>query len=203
MANALSDIEDFLIIQFRNGDEQAFEHLFKLNYNQVVGFCDQFLNDHEQAKNLAQDAFVYLWMNREKVQSTNGIKSFLYTHAKSGCLNTIRHQKVISKYVDEHLQSREDQLNREILESFDFDSIEFSELEQILEQAISELPEKCQLVFRMSRLDGKKNKEIADELQISIKSVEANITRALKSLKKNLTEFLPVILVQLILYFLS
>ena len=203
MANALSDIKDFVIIQFRNGDEQAFEHLFKLNYNQLVGFCDQFLNDREQAKNLAQDAFVYLWMNRKGVRSINGIKSFLYTHAKSGCLNAIRHQKVVSRYSDQYLQARENQLNREILESFDFESIEFSELAQIIEQAIFELPEKCQLVFRMSRMEGKVNKEIADELQISIKSVEANITRALKSLKLNLSEFLPVVLVQLVLRFLS
>ena len=192
MVTAQPDLNDVLILQFNGGNELAFERIFKSNYNRIVGFCDQFLNDHDQSKSLAQDAFVNLWINRQKIQSLNGIKSFLYTHAKSSCLNFIRHQKVQEKYVDKHLQNKEDQLNREILESLDFDSLEFSELERMIHQTIADLPARCQLVFRMSRMDGKANKEIARELDISVKSVEANITRALKTFKQNLSEYFPV-----------
>jgi RNA polymerase sigma-70 factor (ECF subfamily) len=203
MVSSIVELDDFLVIQLRKGNESAFERIFKLNYNQIVGFCTQFVNDRDKAKSLAQDSFIYLWTNREKIETRSGIKSFLYTHAKSGCLNEIRHQKVVSKYADKHLQEKEDQINREVLESFDFDSLEFSELENIVEQAISDLPERCQLVFRMSRLEGKKNQEIADELRLSVKSVEANITRALKTLKVNIAEYLPAIVAQLVIHFIS
>jgi RNA polymerase sigma-70 factor (ECF subfamily) len=97
---------------------------------------------------------------------------------------------------------KEGELNREILDSFDFDQLELNELEKIINQSISELPEKCRLVFMLSRFEGKKNSEIAEELDISITAVEANMTRALKSLKVKLAEYLPAILVQLILNYI-
>ena len=97
------------------------------------------------------------------------------------------------------LQIAESELNREILESYHFDQLEFSELESMISLSISELPEKCRLVFQMSRVEGKKNSDIAAELEISEKSVEANITRALKTLRIRLADFLPAILVQVII----
>ena len=198
-----SELNDFFFLRFKNGDELAFEKIFKSNHNQIVGFCNQFITDWDKAKNLAQEAFINLWLNREKIETLNGIKAFLYTYAKSSCLNYIRHRKIISKYEDLHLQSKEDQLNREVLESFDFNSLEFIELEELIMRSISELPDQCRRVFMMSRFEGKKNKEIADDLNISVKSVEANITRALKTLKSDLAEYLPIILVQLIMQYLS
>ena len=161
------------------------------------------MNDRDRAQSLAQEAFIHLWLNREKIETLNGIRSFLYTYAKSSCLNDIRHRKIVSKYQDKHLQAKEEQLNIEVLESFDFQSLEFSELEALIKRSIDELPEKCRLVFLMSRMEGKKNKEIAEELDISVKSVEANITRALKTLKSNLSEYLPALLVQILLQHFS
>ncbi|HZL08797.1 MAG TPA: RNA polymerase sigma-70 factor [Prolixibacteraceae bacterium] len=197
------EINDFFLLRFKKGDELAFEKIFKSNYNQIVGFCNQFISDLDKAKCLTQEVFLNLWLNREKIETVNGIRAFLYTFAKSSCLNYIRHQKIISKYEDKHLQEKEDELNREVLESFDFNSLEFSELEGLIQQAIDDLPQKCRQVFIMSRLDGKMNKEISGELNISVKAVEANITRALKTLKSKLSEYLPVILVQLIIHHIS
>ena len=191
--------DDYFLCRFKEGDKTAFEKVFIAYFNCIVGFCQQFIRDKEQAKSLAQEAFVKLWINRVKIESVNGIHSFLYTSAKTECLNYIRHQKVISNYQDEQIQIKEKELNREILDSFDFDQLELTELEKMITQAISELPEKCRLVFMMSRMDEKKNSEIASELDISIKSVEANMTRALKTLKVKLAEYLPAILVQLII----
>lgn len=198
-----SDLNDFLFQQFKDGNESAFEQLFKANYNPVVGFCKQFISDHDKASSLAQEAFINLWMNRSKIQSPNGIKSFLYTFAKSSCLNFIRHKKVVSKYEDRHLQDQEARINAEVLDSFDFDALEFSEMEDLIYRAIGELPEKCRQVFMLSRFEGKKNKEIADELDISVKSVEANITRALKTLSVKLAEYLPAVLVEMIMHYMS
>lgn len=191
--------DDYFLLRFKEGDELAFEKVFKADYNRIVGFCQQFIGDKDKAKSLSQEAFVKLWLNRGKVESVNGIRSFLYTSAKTDCLNYIRHKKVINNYEDKQLQLKEGEINGEILESFDFNQLEFTELESLINQSISELPEKCRQVFMMSRLEGKKNSEIAIELDISVKSVEANVTRALKTLRIKLSEYLPLILVGLII----
>jgi RNA polymerase sigma-70 factor, ECF subfamily len=198
-----SELNDFFFLRFKNGDELAFEKIFKSNNSQIVGFCNQFIADWDKAKSLAQEAFINLWLNREKIETLNGIKAFLYTYAKSSCLNYIRHRKIISKYEDLQLQSKEDQLNREVLESFDFNSLEFIELEELIMRSINELPDQCRRVFMLSRFEGKMNREIAEDLNISVKSVEANMTRALKALRTDLADYLPVILVQLIMQYIS
>nr|WP_321450956.1 RNA polymerase sigma-70 factor [uncultured Carboxylicivirga sp.] len=203
MLGGTEDANEFVFIQLKDGNESAFEHVFKANYDSIVGFCYQFIFDHDKAASLAQEAFINLWINRNKIETFNGIKSFLYTYAKSSCLNFIRHQKVIKRYENQRLQQVERDINAEILDSFDFDSIEFTEMEELIYGAIDELPDKCKQVFMMSRFESKKNKEIAEELQISVKSVEANITRALKQLSIKLAEFLPAVLVQLIIRYLS
>lgn len=195
--------DEFFMSRFKSGDEKAFESVFNSDYNRIVGFCTQFTNDFERARNQAQEAFLNLWINREKIESLNGIRSFLYTYAKSSCLNYIRHKKVTGRYADSKLLETEDSLNREILESFDFHSLEFLELEDIIQKSVEELPPQCRQVFVLSRFEGKRNKEIADELGISVKSVEANITRAIKSLKANLSDYLPVVLVQVIMQYIS
>lgn len=197
------DFDDFFLLRFKSGDELAFEKIFKSNHDQIAGFCNQFVSDLDKAKSLTQEVFLNLWLNRQKIETLNGIKSFLYTYAKSGCLNYLRHQKVIRKYEVKHLQEKEEELNREVLESFDFNSLEFSEFEELIQKAINDLPEKCRQVFIMSRFDGKMNKEISEELNISLKAVEANMTRALKTLKSRLSEYLPAILVQLIMHHIS
>ncbi|MEI6137942.1 MAG: RNA polymerase sigma-70 factor [Mariniphaga sp.] len=188
-------MDDYFLLRFKEGHEPAFEKVFKTNYNRIVGFCNQFIGDRDKSQSLAQEAFIKLWLNREKVKSMNGIRSFLYTSAKTECLNYLRHQKVINNYKDRKLQFSESELNLEILESFDFDLLEFFELETMINQTINELPDKCRLVFTMSRIDCKKNCEIAEELDISVKSVEANITRALKTLRISLAEYLPTIFI--------
>ena len=197
------EMNDFFMLRFKNGDEKAFETIFKSDYNKIVGFCNQFVNDRERAKNQAQEAFINLWLNLEKIATFNGIRSFLYTYAKSACLNYIRHEKVVSKYSDKQLQQKENLLNREVLESFDFNSLEFSELEELILRSIDELPEKCRQVFVMSRFDGKTNREIAEELGISVKSVEANMNRALKALKSNFSDYLPLVLIEIIMQYVS
>ncbi len=186
---------------FKKGDEKAFERIFKLSYNRVTGFCNLFINDKDKAKSLSQEAFIHLWLNREKIDTINGIPAFLYTFAKSGCLNYIRHEKNVLKYKEKYLQETEGRLNQEILESTNFNQLEFTELQKIIQDTIQELPDQCRKVFLLRRIEGKKNREIADELGITVKAVEANMTRALKLLRKNLSAYLPAILVQIILNF--
>ena len=187
-------IKECLFFRFKNGDEKAFKFYFdKYNAN-IVGFCVQFLYDEDKAKSIAQEAFIKLWVNREKLVKENGIAAFLYTSAKSECLNLIRHNKVVSKYRDVKLQEYENKLNQEVLDALQFDPMHFSELELLIEKAISELPDRCREVFVKRRKEDKKVFEIAKELGISIKAVEANMTRATKELRLKLAHHAPLIL---------
>ena len=184
---------------FKRGNEVAFEYFFHKYYNSIVGFGVQFIYDEEEAKNIAQEAFINLWSNKNKIDLPTGIKSFLYTYTKSKCLNLIRSKKVKEKYKNETLNKREELLNQEVLDSLNFDSMDFSELEQIIYKSIENLPEKTKAIFLKKRFDNKKNQEIADELEISLKTVESHITKALKALREQLAPYFPTILISIIL----
>lgn len=194
-------LTDFRFLQFREGDRRAFEYYFKEYYNSIVGFGTQFIGDKDKARSVAQDAFIKLWENREKVQKINGIPSFLYRSVKTDCLNLIRHHKVVRKYKSRQLQERESNLHTEILNSLNFDSVTFSELENLIEKSIEELPDKCKQVFLKKRFENKKNKEIAQELGITIKAVEANITRATKFLKLRIANYVIITFFYAFLHF--
>ncbi len=193
MKKSLLKRED-LFYQFKNGDEKAFKFYFDKYLENIIGFCVQFLYDEDKAKSVAQEAFIKLWVNRGKLVKENGISAFLYTSAKSDCLNLIRHNKVVSKYKDVKLQEYEDKLNLEVLDALQFDPLHFSELELLIEKAINDLPIRCKEVFVKRRKEDKKVFEIAKELGISIKAVEANMTRATKELRLKLAHHIPLIL---------
>ena len=188
-------LNEFLFLRFKKGDEQAFEHIFKSLYNQLVGFCTQFVSNREDAKGIAQEAFVNLWLNRNKLEKPTGVSAFLYTGARSACLKHIRHKNVVKKYTESRLNEIEREIQFESLDNLDFDSLEYVELNELIQQSIKSLPDKCRMVFEKKRFEGKTNKEIAEEMGITVKSVEANMTRALKALKKGLAEYLPLFLI--------
>ena len=199
----LDDREELLFRLFKMGDQLAFERIFKANYNRIAGFCAQFIGEREYVPEIAQEAFVNLWLNREKIHTSNGIKAFLYTFAKTNCLNYIRHRKVMEKYHNRQLREKEELFNEEVLTSFDFGSLEFSELEQLIFESVNEMPEKCRVVFIKSRYEGKKNIEIAREMDITEKAVEADLTRALRTLKTKLSGYLPVSVLHLVIQHIS
>ena len=189
MAKVVDKNEYMQFLLLKNGDEKAFEFFFEHYYSSVVGFSIQFVYDVDKAKSIAQECFVNLWVQRHKIQKPEGIRSFLYTSAKSQCLNALRHQKVVNRYKEKMLDEKEANLNIEVLQGMDFDAATFSELEQLVKSTIEELPERCKKVFTLKRMHDKKNNEIAQELQISVKAVEANMTRAMKRLKIALADY--------------
>lgn len=187
--------EDFLkFLLFKKGNEAAFEYFFYKFHGHIVGFCVQFIHDENDAKGIAQEAFLNLWNQKEQIETVNGISSFLYTYAKSKCLNILRHRKVKAKYVDKTLNKKEENLHQEVLQSLQFDSLTFSELETLIFKSIEELPEKTKEIFKSKRFEKKKNQEIATEMNISIKTVEAHFSNAIKVLQQKLADYLPIFL---------
>ncbi|MEL1252350.1 RNA polymerase sigma-70 factor [Flavobacterium sp. DGU38] len=175
---------------FKKGEEAAFTYFYDNYFHRITSFCVQFIYDADEAENLAQEAFINLWQNRENIDSINGIQSFLYTYAKSKCLNFIRHNKVKDKFKNDLLNHKERELDIEVLNSIQFDTLEFTELERIINESINDLPPKTREVFIKKRFENKKNAEIAEEMQVTLKAVEAHMTKALKILKTKLSDYL-------------
>lgn len=191
--------ESLVFSQLKNGSEQAFTYFFERHYPALTGFCKQFVYDEEQARSIAQEAFVNLWLSKEKLDTPGGIPSFLYTAARSKCLNLIKHQQVVRKYENQKLAEQEQAINLEVLQAMNYDSLSLNELQESINRFIAELPPQTQTIFKMKRMEHKKNTEIAAELQISVKTVEAHMTRALSHLRQALSDYLPAVVVALIL----
>lgn len=165
------------------------EILFKTHFKGMVLFANRYVKDFEAAREIAQDSFVSLWEKRETIDNTKSVKSYLTTIVYNKSLNYLRDNK---------------KFNREILQAeylFPFISQEESdnpvisdELKNKIESAISELPEKCREVFRLNRFQDMKYQQIADFLQISVKTVEAQMSKALKHMRERLGEYLTILL---------
>lgn len=190
-------MEELQFRLFKQGNEKAFEFFFHKYYRLLSGFCQQFLHDKDKSESIAQEAYIHLWLHREAVEKLPGIRAFLYTSAKSKCLNLLKHEQYVRNYQDRELQRMERQLDLEILSAMEFDPTSLTELQELLEGFLSQLPQRTAEIFRLKRMADKKNAEIAQLLNISEKTVEAHMTRALSFLRLKLSDYLPALLLGL------
>ncbi len=171
-----------------NLDQRAFEQLFRSFFPSLVLFAQKFVPDQDTAKEIAHNVFINLWEKREKVDSSSSLKSYLFTSVHNRCLNYIRDQKKFDK----------DETRFQRLDSAAFsdgvDHLEEQELEQKIYDALQSLPEKCRQIFMLNRFEGLKYAEIAEKLGISVKTVETQMSKALKILKEKLIEYLTIII---------
>ena len=180
--------------ELKNISAEEFRSIFDQYYPMLFHLGKEYLQDEDEAKEVAQSTFVKLWEIRESLSNESNICNFLYTIAKNNCLNCLKRREVIAMHHD-RLKYLEMHFNYEALSRMDNNYLEFSELKEKIEIAISKLPENCRRVFYMSRFEDKTNKEIAAALNVTVKTVEAHMTKALKHLRKELKEYLPVLLV--------
>ncbi len=183
-----SDIEKNILQDIANGDVKAFEDLFKSFFPELSFYAVRFVEDPETAEEVVQDIFFNFWDNRKKLNITTSVKSYLYTTVRNTCLNLIKHKKVESKY-REHFSRKmqEDELNESMWANTD-------NLQDQINAAIEKLPTQRQKIFKMSRFDEMTYKEIAQKLDISVKTVENQMGSALKHLRKELKDFLPILI---------
>lgn len=181
------------VIQLFNKQlESAFEVVFNVFYPRLVYFAKEYV-PYSDAQNLVQDAFVAMWKKKPEFVNEAQLQSYLYTNVKNHCLMFLRHEKVKKQYEDNLALKKQNQLNAKALEHLDTSLVAFQEIENIIYQSLEKLPPKCLNVFELSRFEGKKNIEIANELNISIKAVEAQITKALKVLRISLKDYLLIV----------
>ena len=171
------------------GDEQAFELLYRRYYARLCAFANKFLFDPQSSEEVVQDIFLKLWENRKTLQDGSSGKSFLFQAVHNKSLNLLAHQKVAVKYSEmiKAVYSHP--------EEFDVhESLIAKELQKKILIVVNDLPPECRRIFMMSRSQGKKQLEIASELNISVKTVETQINRALKRLKIELSDYLTVLI---------
>ena len=175
-------------------DKPAFEQLFKSHFVHLCNFAQQYVSDMDSARDIVQKVFIRLWEQREQMDPNQSIRSYLFTSVKNRCLNHIRDQKKYrSSVLDVDIQ--------DIDIAFEEDQMAVEELQQKIDLALSKLPEKCRQVFEMSRFQHKKYQEIAEALDISKKTVEAHMSRALRSLREDLKDCMWVLILLLGNYF--
>jgi len=175
-------------------NKKVFKDIFNDYYQPLCHLSIYYLENKDEAKGVVQEAFIKLWEIRKELAPNSNIKNFLFTMVKNNCLNIIKRRQILLKHHDK-IRETELRYQHESLTRISDDYLEIKEMEGKIEAAIKNLPEHCREVFEMSRFNDMKNREIAEKLGISQKAVEAQMTKALKILRNELKDYLPLILI--------
>jgi RNA polymerase sigma-70 factor (ECF subfamily) len=186
--------EDELLQQLNQGEEIAFEFIFKKHFTGLCLFAEHFLKDTRAAEGIVEEYFCDLWENCKKTSITTSLRGYLYQSIYYRCLKHIRHQKVEQKYISSQQYYYTD---REILESASNDcpsvNLITQELEEKISLVIDALPSQCKKIFCMNRFENLTYTEIAKKLDISINTVKTQMTRALHKLREELKDYLFIL----------
>jgi RNA polymerase sigma-70 factor (ECF subfamily) len=167
-------------------DDEAFELLFKAHYKELHAYAGVMLRDADTAEEIVQGMFLKFWEKRDLLSVQTSIKAYLYKCVYNDSMNYLKHQKVKTKYHDFAAYT----MNNEHEPASS--RVELTELEIKLQEALNELPEACRTIFQMSRFEELKYREIAEQLDLSIKTVENQMGKALKILRLKLADFVTV-----------
>ncbi len=171
----------------QQGDEGAYEALFREWYPALVGFSRKFIHDPAESEELVQEMFCQLWDKRNSFNPTTSLKAYLYAAVRNRCFNYLEHRKVRQR----SQEAVAERITEQGRQSSPVQIMEEIETKTRIEQAVAELPNRCREVFELSRYEGLKYAEIAQKLEISPKTVEVQIGRALKHLREALRDLLP------------
>jgi len=170
-------LEDKCILEgLEKGEAKVFEYIFKKYFKLLVVYAKTYVEDIDLAQDITQDIFVKIYEKRESLSVYTSLKSYLYTSIRNKCFDYLKLEKIHRLHKETIKQT-----SSEIDE--DEDKISEIELQEKIAIAIGKLPEQNQLIFRLSRLEGKTNQEIADTLGLSKRTVETHISNALKKLR--------------------
>ncbi len=179
------EINSNLIVRIKEGDAKSFEVLFNTFYPPLCAYANKFVHDPAEAEEIAQDVFFRLWKSRMQLDEDDSVKGYLFTSVRNKCLHFLEHRKVKDKYAAilhyVYKQSDEPSVH---------ESLVASELEDDLDKALKQLPTQCRRVFELNRLEGLKYSEIATHLNISQKTVETQMSRALQKLRVQLKDYM-------------
>jgi RNA polymerase sigma-70 factor (family 1) len=177
-----------LIHGLRQSNELVFENLFRAYYDRLCNYANTIVKDTDEAEEMVQHTFLTLWENRESIAIHTSVKSYLYRAVHNGCLNKLKHNKVRQKHDDYYKTQAENVFENGAQELLG------NELEKQITEAINTLPPQCKTVFMLSRFENLTYAEIAEQLDISIKTVDKHMVKALKIMRGHLKDYLPILI---------
>ena len=170
-------------------NKEGFERLFRTYYQVLCNYVFTYLKESAASEEVVQELFFKLWQKRDQIEVNGAWKSYLFRAARNESLNILKHLDIRDKYKEINLEQRR------LQENTPGDQLESQEINDRVARAINQLPEQRQLIFRMSRFEDKRYREIAQELGISIKTVENQMSKALTYLRNELSDLLPALLI--------
>ncbi|MGQ7870940.1 RNA polymerase sigma-70 factor [Sunxiuqinia sp. sy24] len=182
-----------LLEGLKNDDEAAFKVLYDKYFSRLYYFILEFVPFEDLAENIVQDTFFTLWDKRHQLRDDSQLDAYLFTIAKNNCLYRLRSQRYRQKLFVNSYSIQELEMNVEVLSSLESSDYTFNEIERIIQQTLEDLPPQCRNVFTLSRFKSLKNREIAEELNISEKVVEKHISKGLKRFRLALKDYLPLV----------
>ncbi|MFH2142332.1 MAG: RNA polymerase sigma-70 factor [Bacteroidota bacterium] len=178
-------------------DKKSFEALFREYFVPLCSYARKFIYDMDSSKEIVQDVYINLWEKRDTIEMDKSVKSYLYTSVHNRCLNHIRDNK---KFDKGNIRIEHTHYDREWVDN---DKLVEAENENKIMNSINSLPQKCREIFILSRFEQLKYNEIAEKTGISVKTVEAQMSKALKLLRENLSEFLVIFLIFIIQFLIN
>ena len=163
--------------------------LFKTYYQPLCHYAYTFLQDKEDAEEIVQSTFLLVWEKRESLAIRTSVKPYLYAMVRNACLNVLKHNKIKQRHAGEEI-ALADKSSDSVMHA-----VSSNELEHRIQRAIEVLPEQCRIVFKLSRFEELKYSEIAEQLDISIKTVENHMGKALRIMREQLKDYLPLVFV--------
>lgn len=189
----MTENEKYVFERLRKGDEAAFKVIYNKYVPQLFYFVYEYVPYNDLVENIIQETLMVLWEKKSELADDTNLGAYLFTVAKNNCLYKLRDQRYQRKIFDStEVNELELKSNLDALGSLDTSLLTFTEIGQIINETLEQLPPQCRTVFKLSRFEEKKNKEIAEELGISIKAVEGHITKALKIFRETLKDYLPI-----------
>jgi RNA polymerase sigma-70 factor, ECF subfamily len=186
------ELRDNQLLQtLKAGDITAFEMLFRTYYQPLCNYAYTFVQDKDEAEEIVQSTFMSLWEKKETLEIRTAVKPYLYAMVRNACLNVIKHQKVKKQHAEVELAMGERSVESVAR------TVMAGELETRIYEAMDALPEQCRLVFKLSRFEELKYAEIAEHLNISVKTVENHMGKALRIMREQLRDYLPLLIVLL------
>lgn len=174
-----------LLEKIRQDKQAAFDELFRKYYRKLVYFSMKITKNQDSANEVVQDLFVNLWEKRKQLEPKISVRAYLYRAVFNNSIHSTNREK----------KFQGDELNQTNEQSQEFDNLmETAELETKIYDLIGQLPTECQRIFKMSRFDELKYQEIADKLNLSIKTVETQMSRALKFLRSHLDDYFKLLI---------
>lgn len=196
----MNDIEKEFIQRLKNGDENAYGALYQQHYALLCHFATFYLHDKFTAETVVEDVIFHLWANRDNLTINTSLRNYLTRAVRNKCLDYLKLKRTQNEQAMSTLSDGMNYyMNSQIATDSPFGTLLSKELEEEISNAINSLPKECRTVFLKSRMENKKNQEIADELGISINTVKYHLKNALKFLRDRLEKYLITLAVFLLM----